>query len=286
MNILSIQSQVSYGHVGNSAAVFAMQRLGAEVWPVNTVAFSNHPGHGGLSGRVIDSTEIEALIDGIAKLGVLSRCDAVISGYLGATETGPIVLKAVAKAREANPRLLYCCDPVIGDVGPGLYVRKGLPEFMRDEAMPAADMVTPNQFELEYLSGQRVSTQGELKSALAYLRERGPRVALVTSVITAETPPDAIDIAASGGCEAWLLRTPRLGRDFNGAGDAMAALFLVNMLRSGSVPEALAAAAASVFGILERTAAGASRELLLIEAQDEIVAPSRRFPVESLGALA
>ncbi|SDR48661.1 pyridoxine kinase [Rhizobiales bacterium GAS191] len=286
MNILSIQSHVSYGHVGNSAAVFAMQRLGAEVWPVNTVAFSNHPGHGGFAGRVIDAAEIAALIAGIAKLGVLARCDALISGYLGAAETGPVVLQAVATARRANPALLFCCDPVIGDAGPGLYVRPGLPEFMRDQAMPAADMVTPNQFELEYLSGARATTQKELLGALAHLHGRGPKTILVTSVITAETPPDAIDIVASDGREAYLLRTPRLGRDFNGAGDAMAALFLVHFLRSNTARQALAEAAASVFGILKRTVAGASRELLLIEAQDELVTPSERFPVEAIGRLA
>jgi pyridoxine kinase len=286
LNILSIQSHVSYGHVGNSAAVFAMQRLGAEVWPVNTVAFSNHPGHGGFAGRVIDAAEIAALIAGIAKLGVLARCDALISGYLGAAETGPVVLQAVATARRANPALLFCCDPVIGDAGPGLYVRPGLPEFMRDQAMPAADMVTPNQFELEYLSGARATTQKELLGALAHLHGRGPKTILVTSVITAETPPDAIDIVASDGREAYLLRTPRLGRDFNGAGDAMAALFLVHFLRSNTARQALAEAAASVFGILKRTVAGASRELLLIEAQDELVTPSERFPVEAIGRLA
>lgn len=146
LNILSFHSHVSYGHVGNSVAVFAMQRLGVEVWPVNTVAFSNHPGHGGFTGGVIEPAEVSSLIEGIANLGVFSRCDGVLSGYLGAAGTGAVVLGAVAAIRKANPRTLFCCDPVIGDAGPGLYVREGLPEFMRDEAVPLADIVTPNQF--------------------------------------------------------------------------------------------------------------------------------------------
>ncbi|MFI5012725.1 MAG: pyridoxal kinase PdxY [Hyphomicrobiales bacterium] len=285
MNILSIQSHVSYGHVGNSAAVFAMQRLGAEVWPVNTVAFSNHPGHGGFAGRVMEPSEVETLIGGLARLGVLARCDAVLSGYLGAAETGPVLLAAVEAARAANPSALFCCDPVLGDTEPGLYVRPGVPEFMRDHAIPSADIATPNQFELEYLTGLTVSTRRELVAALTRLHARGPKTILVTSVATAETPADAIDIVASDNRQVHLLRTPLLGRDFNGAGDAMAALFLVHYLRTRSAPDALASAAASVFGVLERTVEKGSRELLLIEAQDELVAPSRSFPVEVIGSL-
>lgn len=261
-----------------------MQRLGAEVWPVDTVAFSNHPGHGGFAGRVVDPGEVASLIEGVARLGVLSGCDAVLSGYLGAPETGPVVLAAVEAARKANPATLYCCDPVIGDTGPGLYVRAGLPEFMRDRAVACADILTPNQFELEYLTGLAVSRRGELVAALARLHARGPSVILVTSVVMAETPEGAIDIFASDGRQAHLLRTPRLGREFNGAGDLMAALFLVHYLRTRSATEALAAAAASVFGVLKRTLEMGSRELALIEAQHELVAPSFSFPVEVVGS--
>jgi pyridoxine kinase len=285
LNILSIQSHVSYGHVGNSAAVFAMQRLGVEVWPIDTVAFSNHPGHGGFSGRVREPAEVASLIEGIEKLGVLARCDGVLSGYLGAPETGPVVLRAVEAARKACPSALFCCDPVIGDAGPGLYVRAGLPEFMRDRAIPLADIVTPNQFELGYLTGRPVSTRDELIAALSRLHALGPKVILVTSVITTITPSSSIDIVASDGHVVLFVRTPRLGREFNGAGDAMAALFLVHYLRSRSVSEALAASAASVFGVLKRTADAGSRELLLIDAQDELVAPSKCFRVEVLGSV-
>jgi pyridoxine kinase len=230
LNILSIHSHVSYGHVGNSVAVFAMQRLGAEVWPVNTVAFSNHPGHGGLTGRVMEPAEVSSLIEGIAKLGAFARCDGVLSGYLGAAGTGAVVLGAVAAVRKANPRAVFCCDPVIGDIGPGLYVRAGLPEFMRDEAMPLADIVTPNQFELEYLTGEKISTRDDLLAALAQLHGRGPRIILVTSVVTKPMPMASIDLVASDGRVVHFARTPRFGRDFNGAGDALAALFLVHYL--------------------------------------------------------
>jgi pyridoxine kinase len=285
LNILSIQSHVAYGHVGNSAAVFSMQRLGVEVWPVDTVAFSNHPAHGGFTGRVREPAEIASLIEGIAKLGVLAHCDAVLSGYLGVPETGSVVLGAVEAARQARPTALFCCDPVIGDTKSGPYVLAGLPEFMRDRAIPAADIVTPNQFELEYLTGRHVSTREDLLAALARLHLLGPKTILVTSAVTTMTPSGTMDSVASDGRVAHIVRTSRLGRDFYGGGDLMAALFLVHYLRTRSVPDALGAAVASLFGVLKRTAEAGSHELLLIEAQDELSAPSERFSVEVLGSL-
>ena len=97
MNILSIQSHVAYGHVGNAAAVFPMQRLGHEVWPIHTVQFSNHPGYGGFRGASFDAALIDACVEGIAERGALARCDAVLSGYLGGAETGDAILRAVAR---------------------------------------------------------------------------------------------------------------------------------------------------------------------------------------------
>ena len=88
MNILSLQSHVAYGHVGNSAAVFALQRLGIEVWPVHTVQFSNHPGYGGFRGRAFDAGLIGDVVQGIEERGALAACDGVLSGYVGSAEIG------------------------------------------------------------------------------------------------------------------------------------------------------------------------------------------------------
>src|SRR5947207_4646368 len=152
MNILSIQSHVAYGHVGNAAATFPMQRIGVEVWPIHTVQFSNHTGYGAWTGRVFEEGLITELVKGIAQHGVLGTCDGVLSGYMGSAETGAAILDAVARVKAANPKAQYCCDPVIGDVGRGIFVRPGIPEFMREQAVPAADVITPNQFELDLLA--------------------------------------------------------------------------------------------------------------------------------------
>jgi pyridoxine kinase len=279
VNILSIQSWVAYGHVGNASAVFPLQRLGAEVWAVNTVQFSNHLGYGAFRGEVFSEKLIRDCVEGIEERGVLPGCDAVLSGYIGNVGIGGAVLDAVARVKAANPRAIFCCDPGIGDRG-RVYVGAGIPELLRDQAMPLADLATPNQFELEWLTGRRIATLAEAKSAVATLQARGPRCVLVTSLATAETPDDALDLLVGEAGGFWRLRTPRLAAHFNGAGDAIAALFLFHRLR-GSAAEALSAAASSVHGLLRRTAAAGSAELLTIAAQDEFVSPSQVFAAES-----
>jgi pyridoxine kinase len=280
MDLLSIQSHVAYGHVGNSAAVFALQRLGCEVWPVHTVQLSNHLGYGAWRGSMFEAAHIAEVVRGIAERGALARCDGVLSGYLGAAEVGAAILDAVALTKAANPHARYCCDPVIGDVGPGEYVRAGIADFLRERALPAADVITPNQFELERLSGQGSATRAAALAAADSLRARGPRAVLVTSLHTVETPPDAVDLLACDQKGRFLVRTPLLPVAVNGAGDAAAALFFFHYLRDGDLAAALARTASSVFGIVRRTAQAGTRELLLIEAQEELVAPSQTFRPE------
>lgn len=282
MNILSLQSHVAYGHVGNAAAVFALQRLGIEVWPVHTVQFSNHTGYGTWRGRAFDAELIREVVQGIEERGVLGSCDGVLSGYLGSTEIGDAILGAVAQVRYANPQARYCCDPVIGDVGRGVFVRPGVAEFMRERAVPVADVVTPNHFELDALTGRTTTALGDVLSAVDALRVLGPRVVLVTSLVTGETPANAIDLLACDDAGRWRLRTPKLPNSVNGAGDAIAALFFAHWLRTQSAAEAASRATSAVFGVLVRTAEAKSREMLLIEAQEELVRPSRIFHPEPL----
>ena len=174
VNILSIQSHVAYGHVGNSAAVFALQRLGCEVWPVHTVQFSNHTGYGGWKGEVFSADMIDAVVEGIAERGVLASCDGVLSGYVGSVEIGAAVLRAVGRVKAANPGAVYCCDPVIGNRRRGVFVQRGVPEFFRERAIPLAEIVTPNHFELDRLIGDDSVDMGQVVSAIGLLHARGP----------------------------------------------------------------------------------------------------------------
>ena len=283
MNLLSIQSHVAYGHVGNAAAVFPLQRIGVEVWPVHTVQFSNHTGYGAWTGAVFGADHIRDVVRGIEQRGAFARCDGVLSGYMGSAETGEAILDAVARVKRANPAARYCCDPVIGDTDTGIYVREGIPDFIRSQALPMADVATPNQFELGLLSGADTGSLSGALSAIERVHALGPQTILVTSLHNAETPPDCIDMIASGADGRFRLRTPLLPLAVNGAGDAVAALFFAHHLRSGSAAEALALAGSSVFGVLKATAERGAREILLVEAQQELVAPSLLFEPQRLG---
>jgi len=282
VNLISIQSHVAYGHVGNSAAVFALQRLGVEVWPIHTVQFSNHTGYGTWQGRVFDAGLIRDLAAGLEARGVLGECDGVLSGYIGSPEIGAAILDCVATARRANPAAHYCCDPVIGDVGKGVFVREGVETFMREKAMRFADIVTPNHFELGRLTGRESRTLVQAREAVKALHDLGPRTVLVTSLCVDDTPADAVDLLASDEAGQFRLRTPKLDVAANGAGDAIAAMFCAHYLRSGRIDEAVSRAASSVFGVLAKTAETGAPEIQLVLAQDEIVNPSRVFAAEAL----
>ena len=282
MNILSIQSHVVYGHVGNSSAVFPVQRLGHEVWPIHTVQFSNHTGYGAWKGRVFEAGLIDECVEGIAERGVLPGCDGVLTGYMGSAETGAAIMRAVDRVKAANPRAAYCCDPVIGDKGRGVFVRPGIAEFFRDSLLPRADILTPNLFELELLAGLPAATLAQARAAIAAIHALGPKIVLVTSADTQESPAGSLDMLASDGTGLWRVRTPRLDISVNGAGDCIAALFFAHWLPAHDVPGALGAAAASVHGLLARTAEAGSREILTVAAQEEFVNPSRRFAVERI----
>jgi pyridoxine kinase len=283
MNLISIQSHVAYGHVGNSAAVFPLQRMGVEVWPIHTVQFSNHTGYGEAKGQVFDAKLIRDVVAGIEARGVLGECDGVLSGYMGDAEIGDAILDCVATARRANPSAHYCCDPVIGDVGKGVFVRKGVPEFIKSKALPLADIVTPNQFELDFLSGRSSTTLAAARDAIKAIHDLGPRSVLVTSVHTNETPEGCLDMLASDETGLFLLRTPKLDVVASGAGDAIAALFFAHYLRQGKIHEALANAGSAIFGVLQKTLDAGASEIQVVTAQDEIVKPSRVFEAEQLG---
>jgi pyridoxine kinase len=280
--ILSIQSSVAYGHVGNSAATFPLMRLGVEVWPVITVHFSNHTGYGAWRGPLLAASDIAEVVRGIDERGVLGRVDAVLSGYQGAEEVGAEVLRAVELVRERNPAAVYCCDPVIGDVGRGIYVRPGIPEFMRDRVVPAAQIVTPNHFELDFLTGRTTTTVDEVLDAANALRATGPDVVLVTSTVLEGDHPEEIRMLAVTGDGAWQVTTPRLERTFTGSGDLTAALFLAHYLEGDHAGEAMGRTADVVYSLLKRTTEAGSGELLLVQAQDELVAPTHHFDVQRL----
>ena len=280
--ILSIQSHVVYGHVGNSAAVFPLQRLGREVWPLMTVQYSSHLGYPGWRGRAFDANLIDDCLAGLGAIGVLPRCAGLLTGYMGKVEIGEAALRALDRIRAANAEAAYACDPVIGDVGPGIYVAAGVGEFFHDRALPLATIATPNAFELEWLTGEQANALQAARRVIAALRARGPRVVVATSVQLDETPAGALDLLAGDEGGLWRVRTPKLPISVNGSGDLFTALFFHHWLETRDTPGALSRATSSVHGVVKATLASGSRELSLIAAQDEFTRPSQLFTAEAV----
>lgn len=272
--ILSIQSHVAYGYVGNRAAVFPLQRMGYDVIAVNTVQFSNHTGYGEWRGEVFRAEHIADILGGIRARGV--SIDALLTGYMGDALIGEIVLKAL----DGFHIKTYCCDPVMGDTGRGFFVREGIPEFFRDKALPHASILTPNQFELAYLAGHDIKTLEDAQNACKALHGRGAGMVLVTSLEHEGTRDDEIQMLASdpGGAQ-WIVTTPKLRLDPppNGAGDCTAALFLGHILGGQRLDQALSLTAASIYGLFDATFKAGSRELQMIAAQNEFVLPAHKF---------
>lgn len=281
MNILSIQSHVSYGHVGNSAAVFPLQRLGHEVWPVYTVNFSNHTGYGQWGGSPIAASEVTHIVHAMEKRGALAQVDVVLSGYQGGTDIADAILDTVARVKALNPQATYTCDPVMGNAKSGCFVNPAIPVLLRERVVPQADLVTPNQFELGFLAGMTVQTLDETLRAVDTVMAMGPRAVLVTSVQRPDAAPGTIEMLAVDATGAWLVATPYLPFKANGSGDVTAALFTAHYSQrfgaSGAACQALERTTASMFELLQRTHNSGQRELQLVQAQESYVAPHVHF---------
>ena len=282
MSIVSIQSSVAYGHVGNSAAVFPLQRLGVEVWPVSTVVFSNHTGYGEWRGPLLPADDVRAVIRGVGERGAFGEVEAVLSGYQGGEEIGGVILEAVAAVKAANPSAIYACDPVMGNATSGCFVNPAIPVLLREQVVPRADLITPNQFELGYLTGDedgsRTRTMPETLAAVGTVRATGPSTVLVTSVLRPDAPEDTVEMLAVHGDAAWVVQTPLLPlAATNGSGDVTAALFTAHLLSTGDAKVALERTASSVFDLLDNTLASGRRELQLVQSQETIAHPREQF---------
>src|SRR5690554_4150901 len=277
MKILSIQSAVAYGHVGNSAAVFPLQRIGVEVLPVYTVNFSNHTGYGAWRGPMIDPSDVRDVVTGVEDRGVLPHIDAVLSGYQGGEGIGDVIIDAVARVKAANPDAVYACDPVMGNAKSGCFVAPAIPELLRDRVVPVADIITPNQFELGYLTNTSPDTLESTLASVDAAMAMGPSTVLVTSVERPDREEGTIEMLAADGKGAWLVATPHLPMKANGSGDVTAALFTAHYVATGDAKVALERTASSIFDLLQLTLDSGERELKLIEAQESYAHPRMQF---------
>ena len=285
MTVISIQSQVAYGHVGNSAAVFPMQMHGIDVTAVPTTLLSNRPGYPTIRGRVLDAQLVADLLLGVEERGALDTCRMILSGYLGSPEIAAVVADFVQRAKARNPALLYCCDPVLGDRDRGLFVQADIPPLVRDRLCRLADIITPNHFEFEWLCGAKATTTDQAIAQAQVLLARGPSTVVVTSAELADTPDGQIETLAverskEGFKElskAWRVRTPKLPISPSGTGDLFASLFVAARVQEKDTPDALGHAASAIFAVLERTAISGTEEMRIVESAEQLTQPKRRF---------
>ena len=282
MNVISIQSQVAWGHVGNSAAVFPMQLHGIDVTAVPTTLLSNRPGYPTIRGRVLDAQLVADVLLGIEERGAVDTCNMILSGYLGSPDIAAVVADFVARAKARNPALLYCCDPVLGDRDRGLFVQTDIPPVVRDRLCPLADIITPNHFEFEYLAGVKATTTAEVIAQAQTLLARGPSTVVITSAELADTPDGEIETLAVERSQSWRVRTPKLPISPSGTGDLFAALFASARVQGNTTPQALGHAASAIFAVLERTAAEGTEEMRIVASAEQLVHPTRRFEATAI----
>ena len=287
MTVISIQSQVAYGHVGNSAAVFPMQLHGIDVIAVPTTLLSNRPGYPTVRGGVLDARRVADLLLGIEERGAIETSSTILSGYLGSPEIAAVVADFVAHARSRNAALQYACDPVLGDRDRGMFVQSDIPPLVRDRLCSLADIITPNHFEFEYLSGATATTSAQMIDAACRLMARGPSIVVVTSAELSDTPDGQIETLAVERSRqsfwAWRVRTPKLPISPNGTGDLFASLFVSARIQGMDTPDALGHAASGIFAVLERTAARGTEEMRIVECAEQLVRPSRKFDAVAIG---
>jgi len=293
MTVISIQSQVAWGHVGNSAAVFPMQMHGIDVIAVPTTLLSNRPGYPTIRGRVLDAPLVADLLLGVEERGAVETSKMILSGYLGSPEIAAVVADFVARAKARNPKLTYCCDPVLGDRDRGLFVQAEIPPLVRDRLCRLADIITPNHFEFEFLCGTKATTVDQVMAQAQALLARGPSTIVVTSAELADTPDGEIETLAierskegftegfkEGFTEkfkAWRVPTPKLPINPSGTGDLFASLFVAARVRGSDTPDALGHATSAIFAVLERTALSGTEEMRIVESAELLVHPKRRF---------
>lgn len=284
-NILSIQSHVVFGHAGNAAAEFPMRRMGVDVWPLNTVQFSNHTQYGHWKGAVMSAEHLTDIVQGIAEVDQLKHCDAVLSGYIGSAEQGAHIIEIVRRVKEANPDAWYFCDPVMGHPEKGCIVAPGVAEVLCQQALPCSDAIAPNLLELEQLSGHVIHSVEEAVIAAKALCQQGPKLVLVKHLSRAGYDKNVFEMLLVTADDAWHISRPLV--DFGprqpvGVGDITSGLMLANLLLGKSLPEALEHVTAAVYEIMLETQRAGAYELQLVAAQDKMVHPEHHFKAVKL----
>ncbi|APO53700.1 pyridoxal kinase [Bradyrhizobium diazoefficiens] len=263
MLVISIQSQVVHGHVGNSAAAYAMQAEGVNVAAVPTTLLSNHPRYPSLRGRVLETELVADLLKGVEERDLVDEAAVLVTGYLGSPGNAAVVADFVERALNRNSKLVYLCDPVIGDDG-HVYVADGILDVVRHRLLPAANLTTPNQFELELLSGITIADAQDLRAACAALAGTGRIDVIATGCTLADTPDGQVETILCADGQLSRFATPRLPIRPYGTGDLLSGLIAAHLAKGKAMEAAVRLAVETIFAVLVRTQEAGSAEMRLV----------------------
>ena len=263
MLVISVQSQVVHGHVGNRAAAYAIQAEGVNVAAVPTTLISNHPRYPTVRGRVLESALVADLLTGVEERGLVESAAVLVTGYLGSPGNAAVVADFVERALTKNPNLIYLCDPVIGDDG-RVYVADGILDVVRQRLVPAASLITPNQFELGLLAGMTIADTQALAAARAKLAGHAGFAVVATGCRLADTPAEQVETILCVEDRLTRLATADLPIRPSGTGDLLSGLIAAHLAKDESTEVAVQLAVETVFAVLVRTAQAGSAEMRLV----------------------
>lgn len=263
--VISIQSQVVHGHVGNSAALFPMQAAGLEVAAIPTVLFSNTPDYPTLRGAPVPADLFADLLLGAEERGLPQRAAWLVTGYIGSVEVARLTAGFVARCKAAHPTLRYLCDPVMGDHGPGLYVPAELARIMQDDLLPLADLATPNSFELAHLTARPIATLADAQAAARALRMAPGAHLIATGCVLEDTPGGHLESLILGTDGTTRHPTPHIPVALPGTGDLFSGLLVAGLGRGHGLPQAVDQAQALTGRALAHAERVGAREIVLYE---------------------
>lgn len=283
-HILSVQSHVVFGYAGNKSATFPMQLLGVDVWALNTVQFSNHTQYGKWTGMVMPQGQITEIVQGIANIGKLKDCDAILSGYMGSAQQVQEIIDVVHQVKTANPNAIYLCDPVMGHPDKGCIVADGVKESLHHIALPEADIITPNLVELRELSGVPVNYFDDAIVAVQSLLAMGVKKVLVKHLSRVGRESDKFEMLFANQEGVWHISRPlhTFKLEPVGVGDLTAGIFLANLLNGKSDLDAFEHTANAVNEVMELTHQSGLYELQVVGARDKILRPTCHYQAEKI----
>ena len=279
MGILSIQSYVITGHVGNAAACLPLQLLGFDVWTLNTVVLSNHPAVRPPKSQINNPQKILDFFDGICELGLLVECEAVLGGYLENAANGAAMVEIAAKVKQFNKRALFICDPVMGD-NDRIYVKGDIVNFYKNNAIGLADVILPNAFEAYLLTGVEVTDIESAIKAIEIMKNYGPKIVIISGVNIPNT--EKLATLMSFENEVWLTMAPKVAAPSQGAGDLLSALFTGHYLKNENPKDSFNLAVAGVHAALVYAKMISHEFLPLVSAQSSIINPPKIFSTKRI----